>query len=161
MPVRSSGAGSLHQQDHTLCAPLEDPEVWLSGYSKARLTYFSPTNAICVLDAYVVTRLAPNDESWTESTIITMIWLMTSGDKDESQVELSDCAKSFDSIHQAWRKALGAEATHSALVVSPNTVLRKVADGEAAILEKDRAYSSSRLQRTDDRMVSTCIAPDL
>ena len=130
-------------QDRTLRAPFEDLKVRLSSACKARLTNFSTSNAIHVLDAYIVTRLAPNDEIWTESTVITLIWLMTSSDKDDGQLELSDYAKLFDNIHQAWRKELGAEATHGALVVSSSTGTRKLADQEAAFLEKNRVQHSS------------------
>ncbi|KIW65046.1 hypothetical protein PV04_07333 [Phialophora macrospora] len=82
------------------------------------LKRLSVVKAIRVLDAYIVTRLAPNgEEELTEGTVITLIWLMTSDGVDDVQLKLSDVEESFNKVHQAWGNALSAEATHGVLVL--------------------------------------------
>jgi hypothetical protein len=87
----------------------------------------SVVRAVSVLDAYIVTRLAPNgEEEWTESTIITLIWLMTSEGMDDVQLKLSDFEESFTRVHQAWGNVLSAEATHGVLVVGARLYFREL-----------------------------------
>ncbi|OCT48712.1 hypothetical protein CLCR_04716 [Cladophialophora carrionii] len=87
------------------------------------LKRLSVASAISVLDVYIVTRLAPDGEKeWTEGTIITLIWLMTSDGTDGIQPKLPDFAESFDRIFQAWGTVLSAEATRGVLVVGASHV---------------------------------------
>ncbi|KIW92270.1 uncharacterized protein Z519_07254 [Cladophialophora bantiana CBS 173.52] len=76
------------------------------------------SDAIRVLESYIVIRLAPSDEdTWTENAIITLIWLMTAESNDSNIVDPSFLEGVFDEIQRAWNKALSAEATHGALVL--------------------------------------------
>ncbi|EXJ74420.1 uncharacterized protein A1O5_02716 [Cladophialophora psammophila CBS 110553] len=78
----------------------------------------STSDAIRVLESYIVIRLAPSDEyTWTENAIITLIWLMTAESNDNSIVDPSFLEGVFDEIQRAWNRSLSAEATHGALVV--------------------------------------------
>ncbi|OQU93984.1 Fungal Zn2-Cys6 binuclear cluster domain-containing protein isoform 3 [Cladophialophora immunda] len=82
------------------------------------LKTLSISDAIRVLESYIVLRLAPSDEhAWTENAIITLIWLMTAENNNHNGVDTSPSEEAFDKIYRAWNKALSAEATHGALIL--------------------------------------------
>jgi hypothetical protein len=83
------------------------------------LTGGSPLEATTVLESYLTTRLAGSEEEvWTEDTVITLIWLMTSIPCDEIQrttvQKFADC---LDKVHQVYGKILSPDTAHGAVAV--------------------------------------------
>jgi len=77
---------------------------------------FSTEHACKALKQFILQRLVPNrNDEWTESAVITLLWMSTSG-KDQS-VDVEVLESWLGDIHRAWDRGLSAEAAHGALVL--------------------------------------------
>ena len=75
-------------------------------------------NAAKALKSYILLRLVRCDEDqWTEVAVVTLIWIVTIDTANSASFEPSELESYLDDVSQAWRKSLGCDAAHGALIV--------------------------------------------
>ncbi|KAK5195554.1 hypothetical protein LTR92_004494 [Exophiala xenobiotica] len=82
------------------------------------LKSMSINDAIEAIVTYITTRLAPGEESaWTDSAIVTLVWMITLSQAQDSSSFHHHATSRFNKIQTAGRMSVGPEAARAALVL--------------------------------------------
>ncbi|KIV77261.1 hypothetical protein PV11_09074 [Exophiala sideris] len=101
-----------------------DLDLPLIGTNGSRIMHYihhlkslSVDHALKTLEIYITTRLVADEENtWTENTVITLVWMMATTTQEATSVALFEFQKTLDRVQQSWKNVLSPAATHAALI---------------------------------------------